>query len=270
VQSRHRQPGRPRSARRGWPLAAPLVFCLAGLLFATSAAAARGSDLRAGQRTRLTDLIRAEERRVARLTDEVAGLRAEVDRMAGDVDDRSVAATQARADALAGPAGLTAVTGPGVTVRLDDAPRAGDAAARPAGATPDDLVVHQQDVQAVVNALWQGGAEAMGLMDQRVVSTSAVRCVGNTLILQGRVYSPPFEVTAVGDPGRLRRALDEAPGVRFFRELVKVFGLGYSVETRSRTELPAFEGTVALRHARPLAARTAARTAPGATAGESR
>ena len=29
------------------------------------------------------------------------------------------------------------------------------------------------------------------LQDQRVISTSAVRRVGNTLILQGRVYSPP-------------------------------------------------------------------------------
>ena len=67
----------------------------------------------------------------------------------------------------------------------------------------DDVVVHQQDVQGVVNALWRGGAEAMMVMDQRIISTSAVRCVGNTLILQGRVYSPPFTVTATGDPALL-------------------------------------------------------------------
>ena len=67
---------------------------------------------------------------------------------------------------------------------LDDAPRR---ASLPGTAKPDDLVVHQQDVQAVVNALWHGGAEAMHAQDQRVISTSAVRCVGNTLILQGRV-----------------------------------------------------------------------------------
>ena len=55
---------------------------------------------------------------------------------------------------------------------------------------PDDLVVHQQDVQSVVNALWAGGAEAMMIMDQRVVNTSAVRCIGNTLLLQGRRTRP--------------------------------------------------------------------------------
>lgn len=46
------------------------------------------------------------------------------------------------------------------------------------GFTAEDIVVHQQDVENVVNALWAAGAEAMMLMDQRVISTSAVRCVG--------------------------------------------------------------------------------------------
>ncbi|MFG1998137.1 DUF881 domain-containing protein [Spirillospora sp. NPDC048911] len=43
-----------------------------------------------------------------------------------------------------------------------------------------------------------GGAAGMQIMDQRVTSTSAVRCVGNTLILQGVVCSPPSTITAVG------------------------------------------------------------------------
>lgn len=78
----------------------------------------------------------------------------------------------------------------------------------PDGYTVDDVVVHQQDVQAVVNALWAAGAEAMTIQDQRVIATSAVRCVGNTLILQGRVYSPPYVITAIGDIGSLRSGLD--------------------------------------------------------------
>lgn len=252
-----------------WRIAAPAVFALAGVLFATSASAARGEDLRAGARTRLADLIRAEERQVERRAAEVARLQAEVDRLAGDVDDREVAAAQAAADALAAPSGLTPVTGPGLTVTLDDAPRAGDPASRPVGATPDDLVVHQQDLQAVVNALWDGGAEAMMLMDQRVISTSAVRCVGNTLILQGRVYSPPFRVTAIGDEQALRAALDRAPGVRFFRELVEVFGLGYSVQSQPEVRLPAFEGTLTLSYARPASAPAGLAT-PSAPRGPSR
>ena len=100
-----------------------------------------------------------------------------------------------------------------MTVTLADAPRSADRVL-PEGTSPDDVVVHQQDVQAVVNALWAGGAEAMQIMDQRIVSTSAVRCVGNTLILQGRVYSPPYEITAIGDPERLAQSRSTRSGGR--------------------------------------------------------
>ena len=44
-------------------------------------------------------------------------------------------------------------------------------------------------------------------MDQRLIATSAVRCVGNTLLLQGRTYSPPFVVTAIGDAAAIRPQL---------------------------------------------------------------
>ena len=64
----------------------------------------------------------------------------------------------------------------------------------------------------MVNALWQGGAKGIKVMDQRLISTSAVRCVGNTLILQGRVYSPPYKVTAVGDPERAQEGARRLPG----------------------------------------------------------
>ena len=114
---------------------------------------------------------------------------------------------------------------------------------------PDDLVVHQQDVQAVVNALWAGGAEAMQIMDQRVISTSAVRCVGNTLILQGRVYSPPFLVTAIGDPDAMQRALDADANVKVYRQYVEV-PAGLRDWTASHDLLPAYDGSLDLDHAK--------------------
>ena len=89
---------------------------------------------------------------------------------------------------------------------------------RPPDASNDDLVVHQGDVQAVVNALWAGGAEAMSIMNVRVLTTSAVRCVGNTLLLHGRVYSPPFKIVAIGDPAALQQALASSQGVRLFKD----------------------------------------------------
>jgi uncharacterized protein YlxW (UPF0749 family) len=226
----------------------PVTALVAGLLFATSAATAAGTDLRAGRRTQLTELIAEERRTVDAQERQAAALRSAVARVqaAAAAGNSSVAAERARGDALAPAAGLIAVTGPGVTVRLDDAPRKDGVP--PASSNPDDLVVHQQDVQAVVNAMWAGGAEAMTLMGQRVISTSAVRCVGNTVVLHGRVYSPPFVVSAIGDPQRLRIALDQEPGVEFFRTFVDKYGLGYSVRTADPMHLPAYDGPLDLPH----------------------
>ena len=234
-------------ARRPWALLVPLTALAAGLLFATSAATAQGTDLRADRRLQLTELIARERDAVQAHEQEVAALRASVGRVAERVaaQDSRVAAAAAPS-ALEAAAGLVPVVGPAVTVTLDDAPR--QPGRPPLSDDPDDLVVHQQDVQAVVNALWAGGAEAMTLMGQRVVSTSAVRCVGNTVVLHGRVYSPPFVITAVGDPARLHRSLEQDPGVLYFQIFVESFGLGYSARTERSVELPAYEGPLELPH----------------------
>ena len=89
---------------------------------------------------------------------------------------------------------LPAVEGPGLVVTLDDSPLWENMVdANGSSANINDYVVHQQDIEAVVNALWAGGAESMQIMDQRVLFNSAVRCSGNVLLLQGKKYSPPFK-----------------------------------------------------------------------------
>ncbi|MCI2240563.1 DUF881 domain-containing protein [Paenibacillus sp. TRM 82003] len=223
------------------------VFALAGLLFTTSALTSRGTDLRsdtADLGALVAERSRLNEQRAARVGD----LRAEVAELTRTAAP-AVAADPLDEPALGIASGALAATGPGVTVVLDDAPDT----VRPAGASPDDLVVHQQDVEAVVNALWAGGAEAMSIMDQRVVSTSAVRCVGNVLVLQGRTYSPPYRVSAIGDPEALRAALGASAQVAVYRQYVDAYGLGWSVEAHDEADgllLPAFDGSTALDAAR--------------------
>ena len=102
----------------------------------------------------------------------------------------------------------------------------------PAGAHPDDLVIHQSDVQAVVNAVWASGADGVAIMGKRLVATSAVRCVGNVLLLQGRTYSPPFVVTAIGNGRAVRAQLAASREVGILQQAVDAFGLTFSVRDR--------------------------------------
>ncbi|UUS31951.1 MULTISPECIES: DUF881 domain-containing protein [Streptomyces] len=245
------------AARRGkWRpvrLLTAAVFALAGLIFVTSFNTARGTNIRTDDSLlRLSDLVLDRSEKNKKLEETTATVREEVDGLARR-DAGSSEAEDARLGALEKAAGTTEVSGDGLTVTLNDAPP--DARAAPGYPEPqaNDLVIHQQDLQAVVNALWQGGARGIQVMDQRLISTSAVRCVGNTLILQGRVYSPPYRITAVGDTGRLRRALALSPAVQNYQLYVKAYGLGWKVDSRGAMTLPGYTGTVDLRYAEPAA-----------------
>ncbi|WP_377639226.1 DUF881 domain-containing protein [Oryzobacter terrae] len=232
-----------------WPWLVPVVALVAGALFASSVRAAQGQDIRPDQ-AMLPDLIRSQNRTNEQRSAEVDRLQAEVDDTTaalapGDLDTQRL---ERQANELAPVAGRTEVQGPSLRVELHDARLPNGEV--PDGADPDDYVIHQQDVQAVVNALWAGGAEAMMLQDQRVISTSAVRCVGNTLILQGRVYSPPYVITALGDRDRLREALRTDAEVENLRQWSLAVGLGYDVTTLpDDTRYPAYIGSIVPAHA---------------------
>lgn len=236
---------------RSWRIAVPAVLLLAGFLLTTSGQLAHGTDLRSGRRTELTDLISEQERSGEQYRQRIATLRAEIDavsRREARHDSRIETARQ-QAKEVGTQAGFAPAKGRGLRVTLDDAPRSESGQGGRSDPAPNDLVVHQQDVQAVVNALWAGGARAMQIMDQRVIGTSAVRCVGNTLILQGVVYSPPYTITAVGDPQQLRAALIDSAQVQVYKQYVRAYGLGYRLDNLEGVRLPGYEGTPDLDYA---------------------
>ena len=241
----------PRRSRVWWHAGVVLVFALAGALFWTARDTANGQgDIRSADRlSRLSDLIRAQDTRNSTLDGQVSVERQQLDALTrGQASDSRVRAAQQQVDALAAPVGLTPISGAAVSVTLNDAPPDFRPIAGAPAPQPDWLIIHQQDVQAVVNALWNGGATGVQVMDQRLINTSAVRCVGNTLLLQGRVYSPPYVITAVGDPVRLRAALTASPTVQTYLEYVNAYGLGYAVQTRDRVTLPGYTGTLDVSH----------------------
>jgi uncharacterized protein YlxW (UPF0749 family) len=224
-----------------WPdLVAGGVFAMAGAMFIASATASEDGILRLDRTGGVRDAIiaRAEQNSslqddVDRLTTELAALRSQ--------DDPGIVLEQTNQQIaeLAPAVGLTEVRGPGVTVTLDDADAPNPL---PDGLTGDDYIVHQQDVQGVVNALWRSGASGVTVMGQRLINSSSVRCVGNTVILQGQVYSPPFVIAGVGDLDRMLTALDEDESVQLFRQWAGVVGMRYEVKTAREQVLPAYTG----------------------------
>ncbi len=231
-----------------WRVLTPAVFLMAGALFVTSAVSSDGTDLRAGRYGDLTSVVQQQTEEVDALRAEARALSAEVDALSEDLVASGATDIQERVDELEVPAGLAAMSGPGLTVELDDAPS--DVIAG-SGLDPNLLVVHQQDIQAVVNAMWAGGAEAMTIQGQRVISTTGIKCVGNTVVLHGIPYSPPYVVTAVGDPAAMLNSINESPYIDIYLDYVERYDLGWDVFPHSEVRLPAYEGSLDLEYARP-------------------
>jgi uncharacterized protein YlxW (UPF0749 family) len=243
-------PRRADSRPSPWRVGVPLVCLLAGLLLGATHGVSRGGEIRRSDAPRLVDLVRMEQSEVDRLNAERDQLAGTIDATHGRSSNTALAAMLRRSDELAGDAGLDPEHGPGLIVTLNDAQR--DANGRfPRDASPDDLVVHQQDIQAVLDALWSAGAEAIQMQDQRIIATSAPRCVGNTLLLNGRTYSPPYTITAIGDAAAMQAALAAAPLVILYKQYVVRFGLGYTEQGSADVRVAGYTDPVRMHSAQP-------------------
>ena len=219
-----------------------VVLALAGFMMASAAVAARGQDLRPNRNTDLIQLVRAQASRNVDLAKQAGQLRSEVDKLStqqgGAVIDTSAGAAAA---------GLTAVKGPAVSVTLTDAP----ANVKPSGVAEELLIVHQQDIQAVVNSMWQGGAEAMSIQGQRVTSRTGIKCVGNSVLLHGIPYAPPYVIVAIGNQKGIEQALSSSTYLQAYRQYTDRYGLGYSEKRISEVTLDAYTGAIELGYAKP-------------------
>ena len=241
-----------RRDRGPWRIGTPVVVLLCGALFIVSGTNSEGTDLRPGRYTSLASLTADASRSYQELQADAATLEAEVDALTREVDDAQVRKEQRRANELRGPAGLEPVSGPGVTIVMSDASeeRLEEAAADP-DADPDLLVVHQQDLQSVVNALWAGGAEAVVIEGQRIVTTTGIQCSGSAVQLQGVPYPQPYTIQAVGDPADLVSSVDGDLDVAAYRSDADVLGVGWSLTEESTVRAPAYSGLLGIDLARP-------------------
>lgn len=229
-----------------WRAGAPVALLCAGLLFATSATNARGTDLRPSRNTTLAGLVEEQSRRSASLTRQHAALSQDIEKLQtqqGSIEPKLANQLKTLSDQV----GTTPVTGPGLTVTLKDAPR--EVVKDNPDVDADWLVIHQQDIQAVVNALWAGGADAMSIQNRRVISTTGIKCVGNSVVLHGVPYLPPYKITVIGDRRKLQRALDDSQYIDNLQDYVNKFQLGYEVKNESSVAMPAYEGTLELQSA---------------------
>lgn len=246
---------RLRSRRRPrplwWRIGVPVACACVGLLAITSMMHARGTDLRGGAHSSLIDLVDQQRSRVTALQEQAEQLQDQVSALSKAVSGNQIDTLHHKVGRLTGPVGLEKLSGPGIVVTLDDSPKAGKPTS--SGIDQNLLVVHQQDIQAVVNALWAGDAKGISLQGVRLISTTGIKCVGNTVLLHGVPYSPPYRIVAIGNPTKLYDALQASRQVQIYREYIQApYHLGWSLRLAKSLTVPAYEGTLSLEFAQPV------------------
>lgn len=141
-------------------------------------------------------------------------------------------------------AGLSAVEGPGVVVTMKDA-TGEQAAAQDA----QNSVIHEGDLRTVVNELLASGAEAVSLNEERLVSTSSIRCVGPTVLVNNTRIAPPFVIKAIGDSKTLEAGLLIKDGIA---EVLKSYGIGVDIQTSETVTVPAYKGAITFKYAKKV------------------
>lgn len=224
-----------------------LAFIATGFLFVASGLAAGGSDFRPSGGS-VGSLLRDKSDDLARSQQNLAMIDADIERLQKAQDSAQIDKYLEQIAALALSSGMTEVTGTGIQVTLDDAALGSQIP----GVDPNALVVHQQDIQSVVNALWAGGAQAITLQGQRLVSTSGIKCVGSTVVLSGVPYTPPYVIQAVGNTAEMRASLNSTDSVQVFARYAQRFNMTFEVQRVSRITAPAYSSTPNLQYAEVL------------------
>ncbi|MGB8941855.1 MAG: DUF881 domain-containing protein [Streptomyces sp.] len=242
--------GVPRPLRAKLGLALGLV--LAALVVTVGAAQARiAAPVVAKERAELID-------RIESATSDADELEGDVETLRDDVGERQREALKkhggSQGELVSLLSGATKIHGPGVKLVVDDAKEAdqGGGGPRESAGFSDTGRVRDRDMQRVVNGLWQSGAEAIAINDQRLTALSAIRAAGDAILVDNKPLVPPYTVLAVGDGQRLSTRFQNSRDGQYLHALQENFDVRTSISVQGDVLLPAAP-SVTVRTAEPKA-----------------
>ena len=133
-------------------------------------------------------------------------------------------------------AGLTNVRGAGLTVTMDDSIKTIEGVY-----DLNNYLVHDEDILKVVNELRSEGAEAISVNEQRIISTSEIRCAGTTIFINGERVGAPFKIKAIGDPALLESAMLMRGG---YVDGLKEWGLRINTTRETDIVIPKYDKSI--------------------------
>ena len=140
--------------------------------------------------------------------------------------------------------GLTDVKGPGVTITLTDSKIDPETVFN-----PNALLLHDMDILSIVNELRNTGAEAISINDQRVITTTSIKCGGAIININGERIGAPFIIKAIGLPENLAN-LDRPGG--YLDNLREKYQIGAELKKSNNITIPKYSGVINYKYAQTI------------------
>ena len=144
--------------------------------------------------------------------------------------------------------GLSAVTGKGIVVTLDDTRALNQIAADAGYYDPNVYVIHDSDILVLVNELKAAGCDAISINGQRIIANTEIRCVGPVIQINGIRLTAPFKISAIGAPDYLSSALKLRGGII---DQLSASNIDVTIEGQDSIIIPKYEKVIEYKYAIP-------------------
>jgi uncharacterized protein YlxW (UPF0749 family) len=231
--------------RRRIGVAGALVLAVFAMLALT--AAVQTSKDSAGQereRRALVDQVKARKTALDADRTTMARLQLQNSRLESELlhNTTSSGGVTAELGLLSLRSGTSAVRGPGLEIVADDA----------VNAESDRNKVLDSDLQKLVNALWEAGAEAISINGERLTNLSAIRHAGSAITVNFTSLERPYRILAIGNRKTMPTRFQQSTSGQAWLDLTRQVGLRFTMLAQKSLRLPAAD-VPSLRYAKSAA-----------------
>lgn len=234
---------------RKWFVSITIVCLLSGLVLSLQLKTLKNNDANSNpfseKNTNLVKIITDLEQEIKNQENQIAKIRNDLTNLEEQhssdklLKDLKTELKKARIQA-----GVTNVVGKGIIITLDDNKEG--LKARP-NDDPNKYIIHYEHILNLLSELKLGGAEAISINEQRIITTSEIRCVGNVILINTTRIAPPFIIKVIGSP----RLLAEIVSNREL-EILRTSNYPVSLEETEQVIIPTYKGDLQFTHTKSV------------------
>lgn len=231
-----------------------LVFVTTGIFIGLLVSAQIHSAIPTGahpydQLTIQKDLIKSFIDDQTRLKSTIVSLRKKIEENQQALKEQGESANLEILHGLKQDLGLESAKGEGIEINLND----GALVNRENMEALDQSLVHASDLRDIINLLRASQADAIAINDQRVIASTPISSVGNTILVNNFHLLPPFHIVAIGDSEYLRQRLNDPKNLPDLQKRIQEGKIQFEFSPKSNLTAPLYNGNLSFQYLKETA-----------------